>query len=277
MALNYINKLLEVILVFSFDLIANKGVFIVDKIFKTSIKSIVSERVWLSLKKFYWRNNMPELAMLYGTDKWGLHRYASHYQRHFCHLRNKKFNLLEIGVGGHDAPDKGGASLRMWKAFFPHANIYAIDIFDKSALEESRIRIFRGSQANPDFLRCVVGQIGQIDVVIDDGSHVNEHVISSFKTLFPLLSGNGIYAIEDLQTACWPEFGGSNEPDSPHTSMGMLKRIVDGLNWEEFHNREPEQFDKQISSISFYHNLAFIYKGINIEGTNKIVKQIVHA
>lgn len=165
----------------------------------------------------------------------------------------------------------------MWKAFFPRANIYVIDIFDKSTLEELRIRIFRGSQANPDFLRCVAGKIGQIDVVIDDGSRVNEHVISSFKTLFPLLSDNGIYAIEDLQTACWPEFGGGNEPDSPHISMGVIKSVVDGLNWEEFHNREPELFDKQISSISFYHNLALIYKWVNIEGANNIIKQVVHA
>jgi hypothetical protein len=243
---------------------------------KRLVRSLVSVESWNSLKKIYWRNNLPELAMLCGTDKWGLHRYAVHYQRHLQHLKSRRFNLLEIGVGGHDAPDKGGASLRMWKAFFPLANIYAIDIFDKSPHQEPRIQIFRGSQADPDFLHHVVGKIGQLDVVIDDGSHVNAHVIASFNTLFPLLVENGIYAIEDLQTAYWPEFGGSNDPDFPGSSMAMLKSAVDGLNWEEFHDRQPQPLDKTISAISFYHNLAFVLKGENVEGTNKLVRQVVN-
>ena len=114
-------------------------------------------------------------------------------------------NLLEIGVGGYDDPKQGGHSLRMWKDYFPNANIYAIDLYDKSALQEPRIHIFQGSQADPDFLKWVAGEIGQLDIVIDDGSHVNEHVIVSFQTLFPLLADNGIYAIEDLHTAYLPD------------------------------------------------------------------------
>ena len=242
---------------------------------KTCVKSSLSDAAWFALKRRFWRNSLPELAALYGTDKWGLHRYAAHYQRQLWHLKNSRFNLLEIGVGGHDAPDRGGHSLRMWKAFFPRANVFAIDIFDKSALEEERIRIFRGSQADSEFLRAVVREIGIIDVVVDDGSHLNQHVITSFRTLFPLLASDGIYAIEDLQTSYWPAFGGSEDPHSTHTSMGMLKALVDGLNWEEHFNREPAVFDKMITSVHFYHNLAFIRKGHNVEGSNKTASQIV--
>ena len=103
------------------------------------------------------------LAEACGTDKWGLHRYTTHYQTHLSHLRSRSFNLLEIGVGGHDAPDVGGASLRMWKAFFPKAHIHPIDIFDKSALQEPRVSIRRGSSADPAFLRSRVARIGRID------------------------------------------------------------------------------------------------------------------
>ena len=254
-----------------------------DNFLKAGLKRALPPRSWAALRassnaleRWRLRNDLPRLAEVCGTDKMGVHKYAIHYQRHLAHLKHANFNLLEIGVGGHDAPDVGGASLRMWKAFFPKANIYAIDIFDKSRLEEPRIRIFRGSQADPDFLRRVIAEIGRVDVVIDDGSHVNEHVLASFHTLFPLLSVGGVYAIEDLQTAYWPEFGGNNNPDAPDTSMAMLKRLVDGLNWEEFRDREPGPYDRHITSICFYRNLAFIQKGTNQEDSIKGLKHKVH-
>ena len=56
----------------------------------------------------------------------------------------------------------------------------------------------------------------------------------------------------------------------------MLKRLADGLNWEEFSHRTPQPFDSQIASLHLYHNLAFIYKGQNTEGTNKEVTHTVH-
>jgi hypothetical protein len=39
---------------------------------------------------FVFQRNLPKLAVIYGTDKWGVHSYAAHYARHFCHLRRKK-------------------------------------------------------------------------------------------------------------------------------------------------------------------------------------------
>lgn len=246
-----------------------------NEFLKACVRSSLPEPARFALKRRLWRNNLPKLAALYQTDKWGLHRYAEHYQKQLGHLKNSRFNLLEIGVGGHEAPDQGGNSLRMWKAFFPHANIFAIDIFDKSALEEERIRIFRGSQADVDFLRSVAAAMGAIDVVVDDGSHVNDHVITSFQTLFPLLAPDGIYAIEDLQTAYWPAFGGNEVPHSTRTSMEMLKALADGLNWEEQFDRQPDAFDRTITSVHFYHNLAFVQKGCNEEGSNKTSDQIV--
>lgn len=254
-----------------------------ENFLKAGLKKALPPRAWAALKssstgitRWRSRNDLRRLADICGSDKWGPHKYAVHYQRHLTHLKQRRFNLLEIGVGGHEAPDQGGASLRMWKAFFPNANIYGIDIFDKSALEESRIRIFRGSQADPDFLRRVIADIGSVQVIIDDGSHVNEHVLTSFQTLFPLLSDGGIYAIEDLQTAYWPAFGGSNDAGAAGTSMAMLKQLVDGLNWEEFLDRAPGPFDRQIVSLCFYHNLAFIQRGPNDEGSSKRSKHTVH-
>jgi hypothetical protein len=55
-----------------------------------------------------------------------------------------------------------------------------------------------------------------------------------------------------------------------HTSMNYFKTLVDGLNYEEFTLGEyaPTYFDRHITSMHFYHNLVFIYKGQNNEGSN---------
>jgi hypothetical protein len=57
-------------------------------------------------------DDLTSIAKKYGTDKADGHFYTSHYETHFGKFRNKKINLLEIGVGGYDKPDEGtGISL----------------------------------------------------------------------------------------------------------------------------------------------------------------------
>ena len=127
-------------------------------------------------------NDLCQLAVHFKTDKWGTHRYAQHYQRHLQHLRNDSFNLLEIGIGGYSKAGKGGASLRMWKHFFPAAHVYGMDIRDKSFVDEDRITTFVADQSDPESLRAVAGKIGELDVIIDDGSHLSPHILVTFET-----------------------------------------------------------------------------------------------
>jgi len=132
--------------------------------------------------------NLKNLAVLYGTDKWGLHQYAQHYELHFKKLRKKRLNILEIGIGGYSDPKAGGDSLRMWRTFFPNSRIIGIDIYDKSPHDERRIKTFQGSQIDEEFLSNLISETGRFDIIIDDGSHINEHIIKSFKFLFSKLN-----------------------------------------------------------------------------------------
>ena len=219
-------------------------------------------------------NDLTRLGEIYRSDKVGLHSYTTHYATHFEKFRSQKINFLEIGVGGYENPFKGGKSLRMWKKYFPHGNIFAIDIYDKSPHEEKRIKIFKGSQVDENLLNEVVNEIGEIDIIMDDGSHINEHVIESFKILFPKLKDGGIYVVEDTQTSYWEDFGGdSKDLKNPKTLMNFFKSLTDGLNNKEFviPHYEQSYFDKKIISMHFYHNLILIYKGDNDEESNVIV------
>ncbi|MEU1464992.1 hypothetical protein ABZ467_30690 [Streptomyces sp. NPDC005727] len=215
---------------------------------------------------------LTELAVRHGTDKWSfLHQYTQHYQRHFGPLRDRRLKICEIGVGGYGDTDAGGGSLNMWKEFFPRGLVYGVDIADKRALDRPRITTIQADQSDPEALRSMAEKYGPFDIVIDDGSHMSPHVITSFKTLFPCLAEDGIYVVEDLHGSYWPQLfeGSEDDLNAPEFTVGFLKEMVDGLNHEEFlrsETRVPKPTDRSIKGIHFYHNLAFIDKGRNEEG-----------
>ena len=130
------------------------------------------------------------MAKRRGTDKIG-HGYIEYYRRYFGDLRFRKIKLLEIGIGGN-GHTQGGASLRMWKDYFPRGQVFGIDIQDKRQLDQPRIKTFRGSQDDPAFLSEIADSHGPFDIVIDDGSHESKHVITSFNALFPPCNREGL-------------------------------------------------------------------------------------
>lgn len=58
--------------------------------------------------------SLRQLAEKTGTDK---APNCHVYEKYLRHLRDQPFTLLEIGIGGGDDPNAGGASLRMWKNY----------------------------------------------------------------------------------------------------------------------------------------------------------------
>ena len=251
---------------------------------KNGIKSFLKKRLKVKQKTVlrktivnlsapFVSNNLTLLAKLCGTDKTGSHWYTPHYMTHLRKFKNKKIKLLEIGVGGDENPNVGGNSLRMWKKYFPFGKIYSIDIYDKSTLQEKRIKIYQGSQVDKDFLEKTVNEIGVLDIIIDDGSHLNEHIIETFKILFPKLKDGGIYVVEDIQTSYWNDYGGdSKNLSNPKTAMNFFKSLTDCLNHQEIpdENYMETYFDKKTISIHFYHNIVFIHKGNNDENSNGV-------
>lgn len=212
--------------------------------------------------------DLTELAIRFDADKWGGHWYTQHYQRYFEPLRDKRVKVLEIGIGGYDDPDLGGASLRMWKHYFWRGQVFGVDIAPKTGVAESRLRTLQGDQGDADFLEALAAKYGPFDIVIDDGSHFSEHVITSCETLFPHVRPGGLYVIEDLQSSYWPGWGGSTDATAPHTSMGFVKTLVDGLNHQEQirpGDEAPSAFERTVTGVHLHHNIAVLERGVNSE------------
>lgn len=202
------------------------------------------------------------LAWKYGTDK-VLHGYMQHYKKHFSPFRHKKINLLEIGIGTY-GPRGGGASLRTWRHYFSKGNINGLDIVDKVEHQEKRIKTYKGDQSDEEFLLQTARDIGPLQIIIDDGSHINSHVAASFRTLFPILEVGGVYVIEDIQTSYLSAMGGSStDLNKSGTSMNLAKDLCDNVNSMFIPNKEISYLDRHVESVHFYRNIIFIHKGDN--------------
>lgn len=116
------------------------------------------------------------------------------YSKFFEPIREKSLKILEIGVGS-------GPSLKMWYDFFPNSKIFAIDVVNQSHHENERVKTFVCDQSSRSNLEDVMKKIGNIDIIIDDGSHVVSHQQISLGFLFQFLNQEGQYWIEDLHTS----------------------------------------------------------------------------
>ena len=214
--------------------------------------------------------DLGALAVRFGSDKWGnVHWFTQHYERHFARLRDEPVRLLELGIGGYEHPDQGGGSLRMWRSYFRRGQVYGLDLFSKTDLDGIRLRTLRGDQNDPDCLARIAAEFGPFDIIIDDGSHINEHVLTSFRALFPHVRPGGFYVIEDLWTSYLPGYGGDGQDlDNPSTMLVMIKSLVDALHHEERAPRPgpPTAAEQHLAGLHVYHNIAFLEKGRNAEG-----------
>lgn len=227
-----------------------------------------AHQVIASLGQRHW--DLTDLAVRFGSDKWGSHWYSRHYERYFNPLRDERIRLLEIGIGGYQEPDRGGASLRMWKRYFRRGIVHGLDVYDKDGIDEPRLRTHRGDQGDPRHVDKLATEIGPLDIVIDDGSHLNQHVVTSFNALFPHVRPGGLYVIEDVQTAYWPGWGGYDgpQPNTSETSVGMVKMLIDGLHHQErvgAGDSSPSATDLTVTAVHVHHNLVVIEKGVNTE------------
>jgi len=145
---------------------------------------------------------LNELALKFGADKASnlvgreTHGYADFYEQ-LVKKYPSNIRLLEIGLWDPQLP---GASPRMWREFLPEAQLFGMDIApdSKSLEEEVNMKVFILDQSNVVQLKEAANKIPPLDVIIDDGSHINQHFVTSLYTLWSYLAPGGTYCIEDL-------------------------------------------------------------------------------
>jgi hypothetical protein len=181
-----------------------------------------------------------------GPGAWKPRQYFKVYHRHLARFVGRAVNVVEVGV-------YSGGSLRMWREYFgPRATIHGIDIDPACRqFESDRIEIVIGDQSDRGFWREFLERVPQIDIVIDDGSHVPEHQVATLEALLPHISNGGVYICEDI--------GGADNPF--HSYLAGLARPLSSLDAESSSEGQATTgVQQQIEGIHIYPYIAVIEK-----------------
>lgn len=149
---------------------------------------------------------LSELAFKYLSDKCPQikHPFTPVYYDLLKEKIESTKKVLEIGIGYREMALKWrdyrtGASLLMWRDFFPNAQIYGIDVLSHALYNGKRIQSFICDQTKEEDLLNLVKEIGSdIDLIVDDGSHKTADQIFSCQILMPIIKNDVIYIIEDV-------------------------------------------------------------------------------
>jgi len=105
--------------------------------------------------------------------------------------------MLEIGV-------QNGGSIEIWSMYFGNLLRYTgVDLNPKCLQfnDPSRhIKISIGNQMNETFLEELCTRFGPFDLIVDDGAHTAQTIMTSLLSLWKCMKHHGVYAIEDLHT-----------------------------------------------------------------------------
>lgn len=168
------------------------------------------------------------IADKYRTDKgsiggaWPAQNYTEVYEYFLLPIKNSARKICEIGV-------YAGASLYMFRDYFPNAVIYGIDILDTSRLNSDKIKTFIADQSNRTQLKeFIKTHGGEFDLILDDGGHSMNQQQISFGYLFKYLKSGGYYIIEDVQSSILSVFGPGFgvEANAENTTLAMINNYV---------------------------------------------------
>jgi hypothetical protein len=135
----------------------------------------------------------------YKSDKNSYHTYIDDvYEEYLKPYRNKKINVLEIGVAY-------SGSIRLWLDYFKYAKIYGVDNFscgpefrnhsiDLINGEVKRVNIIEGNA----YTQEIVDTLPDCDIIIDDGPHSLYAQQQAIELYLPKLKEGGTMFIEDI-------------------------------------------------------------------------------
>lgn len=90
----------------------------------------------------------------------------------------------------------------MWEEYFAHAQIVGIDVDPEAKqFETGRIRIEIADQSNVADLVGIGARHGPFDLVVDDGSHMWDHQLTTLRCLLPFVKPGSYYILEDIDTS----------------------------------------------------------------------------
>ena len=131
----------------------------------------------------------------YISDKFSaVHDYVpAVYDEYFLDIKETAKTILEVGI-------KSGSSLLLWNDYFTNARVIGIDVvsckqFDKPENRFKDIFCIVGDAYSPQIVDMIPYDI---DVAIDDGSHMIEDILFFIDNYLPRVKSGGYLIVEDI-------------------------------------------------------------------------------
>lgn len=177
---------------------------------------------------------LKNLFIKYRCDKGTKHGYDKVYSKEWESIREEPINFLEIGIFE-------GISTQAFLEYFPNANFYGIDIFERlnpedvPVLKNERVHWIKGNSMLGSIKKKINEQWPDVkfDIILDDGKHTPEANALTFKNMSPFLKDTGTYYIEDVFPLHIMTIKEMNHP--------WVQKKSDELNYLKF-----QMFDKQL-------------------------------
>jgi hypothetical protein len=151
--------------------------------------------------------SLIDLADNSRTDKNTVHSYLPLYQDLLIHKKESALNVLEIGI-------YQGGSIKLWHDFFTNSTVYGLDIMPIDSvwdtLKNNEKIVLQSCDAydNVDKFKSI-----KFDFMLDDGPHTLLSMIKFIKMYTPLMTDDGLFVIEDVQSIEWIDILKESVPD----------------------------------------------------------------
>lgn len=169
------------------------------------------------------------LSELYLSDgkKYISDKFSSHhdyipavYDKYFLDIKDSAKTILEVGI-------HGGSSLILWRDYFTNARIIGLDIksckqFDKPKYQFKDIFCIVGDAYSDTVMDLIPSNL---DVAIDDGSHLLEDILFFIDNYLPKVKSGGYLVIEDII----------------QEYIDILLEKISGLEYELYQNLELQE------------------------------------
>lgn len=173
--------------------------------------------------------------------------YFSVYDRLFSRFVGKAPVIVEVGV-------LNGGSLYMWREFFgPGARIIGIDLNPEAVwLREDGFEIHIGDQADPQFWQDFFREVGDVDILLDDGGHTYPQQIVTASSALDHIRDGGLLVVEDTHTSYMSEFGGPSD----NSFVSWAVNLVHGVNHRFSDFVEDNDPERRVLSVQFYESIV---------------------
>jgi hypothetical protein len=193
----------------------------------------------------------PGLLEIFQKTKYLSVKHTSYFQVYeevLARFVGKPITFVEVGVFN-------GGSLFMWREYLgPQARIIGIDMNpDAQRWREHGFEIFIGDQSDPDFWDRFYAEVGNVDVLLDDGGHMNQQQIVTAHKALDRINDGGCLIVEDVHTSYLPEFGNPSD----NSFISFAKRVIDSMG-----ARFPSikvvgnEYWKKVFSMTFYESIV---------------------